>query len=151
MEIEDRITVDTPRDVIVSEMQEPEVLQRTIPNCKNAEKTEDKKYTAEVSESISMVSIDMEIEIEITEYNPPDSFAVAISGTAPGSNTNVDATASFDLSVTDDGTEIDMAFDITVTGKLASLGFRMLKSTVTKRLEEMTANIEAEFAEATPQ
>lgn len=148
MEIEDQVTVDAPREVIVEEMQTPEALEQVIPNCKNVEEVAEREYEAEVSERISMVSLDMEIEIFITEFNPPESFNVNLDGTAPGSNTDVNATMTYELSETDDGgTLIDYYMDIEVSGKLASLGFRMLKSTVHKRIEEMTDNVQELFAE----
>ncbi|WP_254533257.1 SRPBCC family protein [Natrinema gelatinilyticum] len=148
MEIEDQITVNAPRDVVVEEMQEPEVLQEVLPNCEDVTQVDEQTYIAKVSERISMVSLDMEVDIEIEDYNPPESFTVAVDGTAPGSNTDVAADTYYGLSEAEDsGTVIDYQMDIEVSGKLASLGFRMLKSTVNKRIDQMAENIEAQFAE----
>lgn len=148
MEVEDQFTVDAPREVIVEEMQKPDALKEVIPNCQEVTEVAEREYEAKVSERISMVSLDMEIEISITEFNPPESFDVNLDGTAPGSNTDVSATMTYNLSeLDDDSTLIDYYMDIEVSGKLASLGFRMLKSTVNKRIEQMTDNVQELFEE----
>ena len=146
---EERIVVDAPREKVIEEMQRPEMLELTIPYCANVEQVGERQYGAEVSERISMMSLDMLLDIEVTEFNPPDDFAVTISGHGEGSDTRVSANADFDLSDTEDGkTAIDFTMDIDVSGKLASLGFRMLRSTVEDRTDQMVANIEEAFAES---
>ncbi|RQH02483.1 CoxG family protein [Natrarchaeobius oligotrophus] len=147
MEIEETVTVPTARETVIEEMQRPEVLERVIPNCTGAEQTGDRSYRVEVSESISRVSLDLEVDLEITEFDPPNSFVVSVDGEAPGSNTQVQAEASYVLEETGDGTDIHQTMTIDVSGKLASLGFRMLRSTVNKRMQTMVDNVQAEFAE----
>jgi carbon monoxide dehydrogenase subunit G len=143
---EERIVVGAPRQTVVDEMQRPEVLERTIPTCTGVERIDEHEYEASVSERISMMSLDMLLDIDVVEFNPPDDFAVTISGHGEGSDTRVSADAQFDLSETEDGqTAIDFTMDIDVSGKLASLGFRMLRSTVEQRTDEMIENIETEF------
>lgn len=146
---EERIVVDVPRETVIEEMQKPAMLERTIPNCSNVEEIAEHEYRAEVSERISMMSLDMELDIDVIRFNPPDDFAVSISGHGDGSDTRVNAEGNFDLSELEDGkTAIDFEMDIDVSGKLASLGFRMIRSTVEQRTDQMIANIEEAFAES---
>lgn len=145
---EERILVDVPRETVIEEMQKPEMLERTIPNCTNVDEIAEHEYRAEVSERISMMSLDMVLDIDVIRFNPPDDFAVAISGHGDESDTRVSAEANFELSEVDDGrTAIDFEMDIDVSGKLASLGFRMIRSTVEERTDQMIENIEEAFAE----
>jgi len=151
---EESIEVDVPREVVIEEMQKPAMLQRTIPNCQNVEAVGERQYVAEVSERIAMVSLDLVLDIDVVEFDPPDSFAVEIQGQGEGSDTRVSAEATFDLFEPEPGkTTIDYAMDIDVSGKLASLGFRMIQSTIRERSDQMIANIEEAFAEssATPE
>jgi len=146
---EERIVVDVPRETVIEEMQKPAMLERTIPNCSNVDEIAEHEYHAEVNERIAMMSLDMELDIDVIRFNPPDDFAVAISGHGDGSDTRVSAEANFDLSEVESGkTAIDFEMDIDVSGKLASLGFRMIRSTVEQRTDEMIANIEEAFAES---
>lgn len=145
---EERILVAVPRETVIEEMQKPEMLERTIPNCSHVEETAEHEYRAEVSERISMMSLDLELDIDVIRFNPPDDFAVAVSGHGDGSDTRVSGEADFDLSETDDGqTAIDFEMNIDVSGKLASLGFRMIRSTVEERTDQMIENIEEAFTE----
>lgn len=164
MEVEDQLEVAAPRSVIIEEMQKPESLQQVIPNCESVEEVSEHEYIAQISERISMVSLDLEVDIHIEKFNPPNSFAVVVDGEAPGSNTAVSAEATYELKKApavagdggsvinpdpsgEEGTVITQSMDIEVSGKLASLGFRMLKSTVNKRIEQMGSNVEELFAE----
>lgn len=148
MEVKDQLKVNAPRDVVIEEMQKPEALKQVIPNCEELHEVEEHVYVAKISERISMISMDLEVDIRIEDFNPPDSFSVVIDGEAPGSNTDVRADTNYELTEAEDGgTVIDYYMDIDVSGKLASLGFRMLKSTVNKRVEQMGQNVEEYFAE----
>ncbi|MEF8812451.1 MAG: SRPBCC domain-containing protein [Halovenus sp.] len=149
MQIDETITVPTDRETVIEQMQKPVVLERVIPNCTSVEQVGERQYRAEVSESVSRVSLDLELDLDVTEYDPPDSFTVTVSGDAPGSNTRVEAEARYDLEDTPDDTVIDKTMTIDVSGKLASLGVRMLRSTVNDRLQTMVANTKAEFEPAT--
>jgi len=148
MQIEETIAVPTDRETVIEEMQRPAVLERVIPNCTGVEQAGERQYRAEVSESVSRVSLDLTLDLDVTAYDPPDSFAVTVDGDAPGSNTRVEAEAQYDLEETPDGTVIHKTMTIDVSGKLASLGVRMLRSTVDDRLQTMVANTKAEFEPA---
>lgn len=146
---EESIEVDVPRAIVIEEMQQPEMLEETIPNCEHVEEEAQRQYVAQVSESIAMVSLDLTLDIDVVEFDPPDSFSVEINGDSEGSDTRVSAEATFDLSEPEPGkTTIDYHMDIDVSGKLASLGFRMIQSTIRERSDQMIANIEAAFAES---
>ncbi|RQG88048.1 hypothetical protein EA462_14455 [Natrarchaeobius halalkaliphilus] len=149
MEVEETVSVPTDRETVIEQMQRPDVLERVIPNCTGVEEVDKRVYEAEVSESVSRVSLDLEVDLEVTEFNPPDSFVVSVDGEAPGSNTQVQAEARYELEENDDQTDIHQTMTIDVSGKLASLGFRMLRSTVNKRMQTMVDNVQAEFEEPT--
>lgn len=145
---EESIEVDVPREVVIEEMQKPEMLERTIPNCTHVEEVGEREYVADVSERISMMSLDMTLDIDVVWFEPPERFTVEIKGHGKDSDTRVSAEANFELSEPEpDTTTIDYRMDIDVSGKLASLGFRMIQSTVRERSDQMIANIEEAFAE----
>ena len=150
MEFTGEVTVDAPRDVVFAQMQSPEMLRKTIPNCESVEKIGENKYKAIVDEKISKISMKLETEVELTELRDPDFVAVTISGDAPGSSTSVSANGTFELEEADGGerTLVRYTMNMEVSGKLASIGFRMIKHVVKKRIDEMVDNIQAAFEEA---
>lgn len=146
MEIVGQITVPVSRPVVFEEMQKPETLERAIPNCESLEQRGEDVYHAVIDERIAGVSMKLELDIEITALREPEYVEIAIDGEALGGNTGAAGTGTFELSsIDDDQTEIDYAMDISVSGKLASLGFKMLNHVVEKRVGQMGDNIEKLF------
>lgn len=149
MDFDGEITVSAPRATVFQEMQRPEMLGRTMPNCESVEQIDEHTYKFTVAEKISKIKLDLENEIEITNLHEPDLVEVEISGNAPGTNTEARGNGRFELSETDDGqgTDIHYTMEIDVSGKLASIGFRMLKHVVTNRINQMADNIRSAFEE----
>lgn len=149
MDFEGEITVAAPRTEVFEEMQKPEMLGRTMPNAESVEQIDEHTYKVFVAEKISRISLDLENEIEITNLREHDLVEVEISGTAPGTNTSARGTGTFELSEANGGekTDVHYVMEIDVSGKLASIGFRMLKHVVTNRIDQMAENIKAVFEE----
>lgn len=149
MDFEGEITVAAPRTEVFEEMQKPEMLGRTMPNCESVEQVGENTYKVLVSEKISKISLELENEIEITDLQEYDLVEVEINGTAPGTNTSARGTGTFELTEADGGSKTDIHYimEIDVSGKLASIGFRMLKHVVTNRIDQMAENIKAVFEE----
>tara|TARA_B110000263_G_C15198284_1_gene459424 strand:- start:24 stop:464 length:441 start_codon:yes stop_codon:yes gene_type:complete len=141
MEFEGNIHVPAPRNVVFTEMQKPEMIQKIIPNCKSVEQKDGDKYIAIIHEKISKISMEIETELELTEIREPDLVKLTISGDAPGSNTSIQGTGTFELSESGSGTAVKYTMEIEVSGKLASIGFRMIKHVAKKRIDEIGTNL----------
>lgn len=149
MKVDGSITVDAPREEVFSEMQDPAMLGRAIPNCESVERIGDDEYEAIIEERIAGVTLRMSVDIALTELREPEYVEISLEADALGGNTGAEGTGSFDLSQADGGgTEIDYVMDISVSGKLASLGFKMLNHVVSDRIGAMADNIEEIFEEA---
>jgi carbon monoxide dehydrogenase subunit G len=83
----------------------------------------------------------IETELELTEIREPDLVKLTISGDAPGSNTSIQGTGTFELSEDGVGTAVKYTMEIIVSGKLASIGFRMIKHVAKKRIYEIGINL----------
>lgn len=147
MKFEGEITVDAPRPRVFEEMQTPAMLNRTIPNCQRVDEISDGRYRATIEEKISQLSLTMDTEIEITELRDPEFVEITITGSSKNGNTSAEGIGSFDLLEENGGdrTAIHYTLEINVSGKLASLGFKMLKHVVTSRIDQMVDNIETAF------
>ena len=145
MEFEGDIIVPAARQFVFDEMQKPEMIQKILPNCESVEKVEDNKYMAILNEKVSKISMKLETELEIVEIHEPDLVKLTIIGEAPGSNTSTQGTATFNLSEEGEETRIQYTMDIEVSGKLASIGFRMIKHVAKKRIDEIGSNLVTVF------
>ncbi|HII51741.1 MAG TPA: carbon monoxide dehydrogenase subunit G [Halobacteriales archaeon] len=145
MEFEGDILVPAERQFVFDEMQKPEMIQKILPNCESVEKVEDNKYVAVLNEKVSKISMKLETELELVEIREPDLVKLTITGEAPGSNTSVQGTATFELSEEGQETRIQYTMDVEVSGKLASIGFRMIKHVAKKRIDEIGTNLQTVF------
>ena len=126
-------------------MQKPENIQKILPNCESVEQVENNKYVAVLNEKVSKISMKLETELELVEIREPDLVKITITGDAPGSNTSVQGTATFDLTAEGQETRIQYTMDVEVSGKLASIGFRMIKHVAKKRIHEIGSNLQTVF------
>ena len=145
MEFEGDILVPAERQFVFDEMQKPENIQKILPNCESVEQVENNKYVAVLNEKVSKISIKLETELELVEIREPDLVKITITGDAPGSNTSVQGTATFDLTAEGQETRIQYTMDVEVSGKLASIGFRMIKHVAKKRIDEIGSNLQTVF------
>lgn len=152
MQTEDQITVDAPREVVIEEMQDPENIEVTLPVSEaSVELVDELTYKASLKETLSVMTLELDIDMEAVEFNPPDSFTIKLSGTGSEGGTTVEGHIEYTLTEVEGGrTQIDQVMDLDVSGKLASLGLRILRSTVTKRTKQMAQNLEELFAETEP-
>lgn len=149
MQTEDQITVEASREVVIEEMQDAKNIERTLPVSKaSVELVDELTYEATLTESLSVMTFELDIDIEVVEFDPPDSFKIKLSGSGSDGGTTVEGIIEYTLSEVEDGkTQIEQVMDLDVSGKLASLGLRILRSTVTKRTKQMAQNIEDLFAD----
>mgnify|MGYP001182515493 FL=1 len=145
MEFEGDILVPAERQFVFDEMQKPENIQKILPNCESVEQVENNKYVAVLNEKVSKISMKLETELELVEIREPDLVKITITGDAPGSNTSVQGTATFDLTAEGQETRIQYTMDVEVSGKLASIGFRMIKHVAKKRIDEIGSNLQTVF------
>ena len=145
MEFEGDILVPAERQFVFDEMQKSENIQKILPNCESVEKVEENKYVAVLNEKVSKISMKLETELELVEIREPDLVKLTITGEAPGSNTSVQGTATFELSDEGQETRIQYTMDVEVSGKLASIGFRMIKHVAKKRIDEIGSNLQTVF------
>ena len=145
MEFEGDILVPAERQFVFDEMQKPENIQKILPNCESVEQVENNKYVVVLNEKVSKISMKLETELELVEIREPDLVKITITGDAPGSNTSVQGTATFDLTAEGQETRIQYTMDVEVSGKLASIGFRMIKHVAKKRIDEIGSNLQTVF------
>jgi carbon monoxide dehydrogenase subunit G len=87
------------------------------------------KVTAKVG--IGIIRATFVVDVTRDEEREPDFASLKASGKAPGSA--VDGTARMDLSDGPDGTTVmDWSADVTIHGKLASVGSRLIEGTAKK-------------------
>jgi carbon monoxide dehydrogenase subunit G len=113
-------------------LNDPAMLQATIPGCQNLEMTSPTDMTATVVLKIGPIKATFNGEVTLKNLNPPNSYTIqgegkgGIAGFAKG---GADVTLTADG---DDATVLKYAAKADVGGKIAQLGSRLIESTSKK-------------------
>jgi len=131
MEMKGEERIAAPRQRVWEALNDPDILQQSIPGCQSLEKASDTEMSAAVKVKIGPVSATFKGDVRLENINAPESYTIAgegkggIAGFAKG---------GADVFLTEDGDETVLTYDVKakVGGKLAQLGSRLIDSTAKK-------------------
>lgn len=136
------VSVDVPRSVAFSFLQDPHRLAACIPGCREVREIGPNRYAAVLSSRVAFITLGFNVTIEILRLEAPDTIEASISGDAVGLVGHVSATAAVHL--TDESTHrtrIRYTTDVALTGKLGGLGQPVFRSTSAQLAREFGANL----------
>lgn len=141
MEFEDEIAIDTDKEHLWSLVSDPEVLVECVPGAKEVERLNEREYRGVVERGVAGVSIALDGEVEMTELDEPNALNAIARGDDARSNSRMEATMTMDLSEDGDETRIEYFIDMDFTGRLASLGARIVKRKINSDIDVFFENI----------
>jgi carbon monoxide dehydrogenase subunit G len=127
---------------------EPGTLASCIPGAEKIESTDNKTYHCLVKQSVGPISVKLQFVVNLTEITPPTFVKAVGRGEALGK------LGTFDLTVhlaeqPAGACEIDYKADVTMVGKLATFGERIMRAKVKSVGDEFTKNLEKKLKEKT--
>ena len=126
MKLDGEEVIPAPRDVVWQALNDPAVLKRCIPGCKSITKLSDTDMEAVVTVALGPLKVNFTGKVKLSDLNPPNSYR--ISGTGNGGFAG-SATGGADVKLESvpEGTILSYAVTSQVTGKLASMGARLIE------------------------
>lgn len=145
MKVEGSYTFDVPRAEVWSAMLDPEVLTNTLPGVQQLDKTSENTYKAAMKIRIGPVQGLYTGTVNLSDLNPPEYLQLHVDGRgAPGF---VKGDGQLQLEAQGDQTVMHYSGDAQVGGRLASVGQRLMESSVQamigQSLESLNAQINA--------
>lgn len=145
MKVEGSYTFNAPRDEVWTAMLDPEVLANTLPGVQQLEKTGDNVYKAAMKIRIGPVQGLYTGTVNLSDLNPTESLQLHVDGRgAPGF---VKGDGQLQLETQGDQTLMHYGGEAQVGGRLASVGQRLMESSVqaliAQSLESLNAQIMA--------
>jgi len=123
VKVEGEHTVTAPRERVWALLNDPGVLQRATPGCKELHPLGDDTYRAVLELAVGPVKGTFEGKIQITEKTPPERLTILIDGSGrPGT---VRARGDLRLEARGQSTVVHYVGDAQVTGVLMSVGHRL--------------------------
>ena len=134
MEMSGERRIAAPRNRVWQALNDPLVLQASIPGCESLEKLSDTELKATVATRVGPISTRFTGRVTFTDIDPPNGYRIA--GEGQGGVAGF-AKGSAQVRLAEDGGVTVLAYDVTaqVGGKMAQLGARLIDATARQTAE----------------
>ena len=144
MDISGQYRIAAPREVVWAALNDPEMLKRCIPGCKELEQRSPTDLAAKVALKIGPISATFAGAVTLENLNPPAGYTIVGQGQGGAAGF---AKGRAQVVLTEVGAETDLAYTAKaeVGGKLATLGGRLIQATSKKLADEFFGKFVAEL------
>jgi uncharacterized protein len=150
MEIEGNFIVKGKIQDVWNLVLQPGTLASCIPGAQKIESTDNKTYHCQVKQSVGPISVTLQFVINLTEIKEPTHVKAVGRGEALGKLGTFGLNMVVDLSEKPGNTvEIAYKADVSIVGKLATFGERIMRAKVNKVVEDFAQNLEKTVKEKT--
>ncbi|MEF8825090.1 MAG: carbon monoxide dehydrogenase subunit G [Halapricum sp.] len=145
MEYDGTATIAAPRDAVWEPITDPEALTACVMGAEEIERVSQRHYEGVIRQSVAAVALSLEGEVRIETLDRPERLTFSAVGTDSRTNARMDADVAVTLADAGDETTMDYAVDIQFTGKLATLGSRVLRRQIQANVDTYFENL-ADYA-----
>lgn len=141
MDINGEQTIGQEPDQLWETLLDAETLEETIPGAKDLERDGD-HYEGTLERGLAGITLTLSTEVDITDKDRPEWIECDIEGSDNTVNSRVDGTARVEFHDEGDATLLTYNTEFDLSGKLASIGSRIIKRKVNNDLETFFSNVE---------
>ena len=128
MLIEEKFTVRAPIEKVWDFLMDPDASGPCVPGCEKVEVVDDKTYKVRVKVKIAFVSLTFNMKVAITDMNRPFHLETVATGEESEMASSIKAKNSLVVkSVSEMETEISYRSDVSLFGKLGTVGQSVVK------------------------
>ncbi len=142
MEMSGEFRIPAPLDKVWAALNDPEILQRSVPGCQSITRLSDTELEGAVTASVGQVKATFRGSVVLSDINPPHSYT--LTGQGKGGPAGF-AKGVAKVALSEDGgmTVLRYTVDASVGGKLAQIGQRLIDGTARKLSDEFFGNFSA--------
>jgi len=139
MEMSGEFRIPAPREKVWAALNDPEILQQSVPGCQSITKLSDTEMEGAVTASVGPVKATFKGSVILSDVNPPNSYT--LTGQGKGGPAGF-AKGVAKVALTEEGgfTVLRYSAQASVGGKLAQIGQRLIDGTAKKLSEEFFGN-----------
>ena len=149
MKISGTAVLQAPIDQVWAAFNDPAVLARTLPGCRELREVGPDAYKMTVTAGVASIRGTYEGDVALIEQNPPDSFVLKAVGVGAPGTVSADVKVILQESATG-GTELSYDADAVVGGVIGGVGQRMLTGVAKKMAGQFFAAVDADIAGIRP-
>ncbi len=143
MLIEGKFKLKAPIQEVWDFLLEPETLAACIPGAEKLEAIDDKNYEAIVKQKVGLIAVKFKFITTITEMTPPKYVKAVGKGEAMGGMGTFTHEMTVNLAeVSKDEVEISYKTNVSIVGRLATFGERIMRAKSKSLGEELTRNLQ---------
>ncbi len=135
MDMTGEYRIGTTRQVVWDALNDPETLKQCIPGCEEINKLSDSELTAKVTAKVGPVKARFAGNVTLSDLNPPESYTISGEGKG-GAAGFAKGGAKVHLAEDGDATVLTYEVHVSVGGKLAQLGARLISGTAKKMADD---------------
>jgi carbon monoxide dehydrogenase subunit G len=143
MIIEGKFTMKAPIQQVWDFLLEPGTLASCIPGAEKVEAIDDKNYEAIVKQKVGPISVKFNFITTLVEVTPPKYVKAVGKGSAMGGMGTFTHEMTVSLAeISKNEVEISYKTNVSIVGRLATFGERIMRAKADKVGEELTRNLQ---------
>ena len=150
MKLQGAVLVNAPQDRVWQVLIDPVQLCKVIPGCEQARQLDATHYEAVLSVKVQFMTIRSQAKGTLLEADAPRHLMGELVGEPTAMAGAFRARVIIDLEPVNDATSIRYAMDLTLLGRLASMGEAIVNSTSKQLTRQFADNLAALFRNANP-
>jgi carbon monoxide dehydrogenase subunit G len=139
MEMSGEELINASRQEVWDALNDPEILQKSIPGCESVEKESDTAFAAKVKVKIGPVKATFNGHVTLSNIDAPNGYTITGEGKGGAAGFGKGG-ADITLKDADNGTILAYEVNASVGGKMAQIGSRLIDGTAKKLAGEFFAN-----------
>jgi carbon monoxide dehydrogenase subunit G len=145
MKLRGAVTVNAPQEQVWRTFVDPKQFCRVMPGCENAKQLDATHYEAILTVKVQFMTIRSKALGTVLEAEEPRHLVGEMVGEPQAMAGAFRARVTIDLVPVNNGTNVQYIMDITMLGRLASLGEAIVHSTARRISMEFADNISKQF------
>jgi carbon monoxide dehydrogenase subunit G len=145
MKLKGAVTVNAPQERVWRTFVDPKQFCRVMPGCENAKQLDATHYEAILTVKVQFMTIRAKALGTVLEAEEPRHLVGEMVGEPMAMAGAFRARVTIDLVPVNNGTNVQYIMDITMLGRLASLGEAIVHSTARRISMEFADNISKQF------
>lgn len=146
MLIEGKFTLKAPIQEVWDFLLDPGTLASCIPGTEEMEAVDDKTYNSVVKQKVGPITVKLKFTTTLTKIEPPRHLeAVGRGGDVMKAGTFTQETIVDLTEITKDEVEVSYSSNVSLVGRLAIFGERIMRAKAKKIGEEFTKNLQGKL------
>ena len=147
MQINGEVQLEASPEEAWALLNDPKALEQCIPGCESLQRLSDTEFTAAIRAKIGPVKTLFQVKIQLQDLNPPQSYTIIGQGKGGVAGFG-SAKVKVRLRADGDGTMLSYHAELSVGGKLARIGSRLIISAAHQIIDGIFLRIEKQLSAA---